>query len=405
MTRYASLDWVYVDTNIPKELVTEAYIAELKFHGLWPADDGEKFDLTDAQYTQFNEVTKRHIENVEQYKQPGGSAFNTLTTVCEATGSPVTLVCYVGTKQNAKVIRDRVAELPNFKLSPDLTDEAKYGDSVLTPSANVVNYTDATGAQKKVNFKHPGAGKQYISKEIIKSAISECDVFMLPGGVIDKYGMDVFTFTLEECKRQGKEIVLTLPTKKSTTWEYKKKLTEIIKSDISVLLANKGEAMPLFNMENGDNSALKVAGLLAELLRENRINVHGNGTSGFITDEKHPGILIQGGDLPSATRLIETSQVPIWPVDEKKKRSTNGCGDAGYAGYLIGHALGLSEGECALLAMRFSAECLLVDGARTPNPKGLLEEFELGKPKPHGKITDGFKIARAFMLRSLENAA
>ena len=410
MTKYAALDWVYVDTNIPAELITKEYILELQANGLWPKS-GEKLDLSDEKYTKFNEITARHIKDIEQYKKPGGSAFNTLSTVSEALGSPVTLVAYVGTKTNAQVIRSRVEELPNFKIMPEFAGTA-YEDDILTPSANVINFyegndgniyvesekadAEARGIKlnkQKINFKHPGRGGDFISKEDIRDAIKECDVFFLAGGVIDKYGIDIFEFTLKECLAQGKEICFALPTTIQTTVDNSDLIKEILMKHASITLSNRKELAPLFGLSHNETLAV-VAAHLEDMLSGNKNNFHGDKASAFFTDDANPGCLVNHSSQIDDS-VMSNERIPIWPLDDKKIVAKNGCGDASYAGYLIGLELGLSHRDAALLAMRFSAANIQVNEARTPNPKEILGEFGYDPAqKPviaHGKIIKAFQ--------------
>ena len=261
----------------------------------------------------------------------GGSAGNTVAGV----GSFGGRAAYIG-----KVAKDTLGEVFSHDIraagvhfdTPVLEDGAGQGFGTGRCLINV------TPDAQRTMCTFLGAANQLTVADIDAELIGASEIVYLEGYLFDPApARAAFEAAAAAAHKAGRKVAITL----SDTFvvaRWRAELLAFIEASADIVLANEGELAALFETEDFDAAATKLAGMVE---------------IAAITRGEHGSVIVRGE---------ERVAVAAYPVD--KVQDTTGAGDQYAAGFLLGVARGLTLEQSGKLGSLAASEVIAHWGPR-----------------------------------------
>lgn len=320
---------------------------------------GQKLGLSEEQFVR---LTKAMSQIRTDGVAAGGSASNTLNTLCKLLGNYVN-VDFLGvvarSGAHSNIIRDGLEEV-GINLIPNPTPlEAKSAIS------HVIN-----GPEGKTTLTYRGNAREILKPEMITDELVEkSNAVFIQGSSWEKFEHILpDTFTKKRWLRD-RELWLALPTQS----EFKTKdpnFYQYLITSSDVVLGNQEELMRVYQTSEPQDAIEKLQSDLAKrdgIREQEGLPPRAHEAKAFITDGENPAIVV----TPHKVEYI-----PVIPLPTDRVSYHVGAGDTAFAGFLAGHIAGLTPKESAELAVELAYAKMKYNSARIPLEPGPRQELQ-----------------------------
>ncbi len=359
MTRILTSDLLIADIIASLETeeggvkhTNEALKALVEKYDLKP---GSKIAIDEAQFDEFSHAIEGQAVSI----QPGGSSFNTITTLNKLLGKTLEAQ-FIGAAAEGMYSRiiKRALDSAGISLVPESFEEGQR------PQA-AVSFVILFPNGERTIATYPGNAKDVLKPEMITDDMVEnTDILLVQGSLWRKFDWDFADKLLELRWKHNKELWMTLPTN-ATFGENNAEHFQWALTSADVILSNDDELARIYKTDK--ETALRR--MQQELEHHKVLEWEGK------PQRRKPVAFVTRGKEPAA---IITAHEPIKYVPTVIKQeeivNTLGAGDTSFAGFLAGHISGLELEQSAHLAMVLAGEKLKVNGPRIDDPRAALEK-------------------------------
>lgn len=318
---------------------------------------GGKCRIDENQRILFQKAFDRCGDDIQLI--PGGSASNTLRTLCLALPKYVkgVFVGTIGNEHYADLIR---AEFK--KANVELRTTSPITLSPTTAVSYVIKYHDEVEKTRTI-ATYPGNSRQLVVPEMFPQELFEdSDEFFLQGSIRGKFEAEVPNHILKQRWELRKKLWLAFPTSGFEPSYY-----QWLTPSANLVASNETELQAIFPTSKTVEEALE------QLQRQQQ-------SSGYVLEEKgwepQVAMITNGTKGAYVVTAKEITPTPLFDSGSRPVINTLGAGDTCSAGFRLGKLLGMSNEMCLKLAVALArAKVVLHNGPTLPDPISALCEI------------------------------